>query len=116
MFKNLFIRYTSRPENKKLKGTRARNLTRHPGVLYPLLFVLFAALAYLTLSLSQGRNTFVALLNPEHLFEQRNETSMPLEDKKTEILENLNQELNHQSSGKELEESKMLHLLRQIPA
>ena len=115
MFKNLFIRDRSRPVKRKLnKGTRARNPIIHPGVLYPLLFALFCALAFLTLSLSQGRKTFVALLNPEHLFEQRNDASIPLEEKKTKILEDLNQELTHHSSGKELEESRMLSRLDRL--
>ena len=73
-------------------------------LLYVLAVAVSLPLGYSLFSWSKNTYSFLALYSPEQLFQETDDPSVPLEQKKTKILQSLNAEIeqdNHINEGQE---------------
>ncbi len=82
--------------------------------LYFFLAVLVCSLGCFVFTLTRQPNTIIAFFSPDHSFEQEVSSAAPLNEKKDQILRNLNEELTQEKPNKEPEESRLLSRLDRL--
>lgn len=104
----------SRKDGVEPSKKKARHLMGKKLLFYSPFLLFFLALFYIVFSLTRQKDTVLVLYNPEQMFEQQDKGSGSLEEKKTEILNSLNVEINEKSQGKGQEDTHRLSRLDRL--
>jgi hypothetical protein len=78
------------------------------------LLLFLSSLLYLVFCMSREKQTFIALYNPDQLFEEGSEEADSLKERKSEIFKSLNEDINQEDSDKSQEANRLLASLDRL--